>query len=66
MSNSLNSGSNATAGGGGSGSGGGGGGSGSGAGSGTFIDKIDPFKNQGRGFRLDSLRFTFLDGPWVV
>ena len=49
MSNSLNSGSNATAGGGGgSGSGGGGGGSGSGAGSGTFIDKIDPFKNQGR------------------
>ena len=42
MSNSLNSGSNATA-----GSGSGGGGSGS-AGSGTFIDKIDPFKNQGR------------------
>ena len=46
MSNSLNSGSNATAGGGGGG-GSGGGGSGS-AGSGTFIDKIDPFKNQGR------------------
>ena len=50
-SNSLNSGSNSTAGGGGSG----GGGSGS-AGSGTFIDKIDPFKNQGR--RPDSVRLT--------
>ena len=39
MSNSLNSGSNAT--------GGGSGGGSASAGSGTFIDKIDPFKNQG-------------------
>ena len=67
MSNSLNSGSNATAGGGGSGSGGGGGGSGSGAGSGTFIDKIDPFKNQGRRHAgLIAYRDGVRKGPFVV